>query len=115
MPNIVVDVDGKAITSDESGMISIHISESDNNIITGFNESGGLMTGEIEITSGGEMNTPGNSIGYVESSKPLRVIQCNSSVSRVKRGDPDSNNEGVYMPDLISKVKESLSQQQAGE
>ena len=110
MSNIIVDADGKSISSNENGSIHINISQTEKNGIYGFDDMGRILTKRGETSdAGGEMNTPGNSIGYVSSSSPLNVIQCNSSVSRIKKGDPSPSNEGVYMPGLINKIKESLA------
>ena len=110
MANIVIDTDGKSISSNKNGSIHVNISQTEKNGIYGFDDMGRILTKRGEASgTGGEMNTPGNSIGYVPPSSPLNVIQCNSSVSRVKKGDPSSSNEGVYMPDLINKIKESFT------
>lgn len=110
MNSIIIDTDGRSLSTDENGTICVNISQVENNGIYGFNASGGLLTRKGEtVNVGGEMNTPGNSIGYVSSSSVLNVIQCNSSVSRVGKGDPTPSNEGVYMVDLINKMKTSFA------
>lgn len=85
---------------------AVRLSKKENNGLQ-FDDEGHLIA--IPKTSedaGMSVYYPGNGIQSPESGTydPIKIIRCNSAVSRIQSGDPLQTNEGVNTHNLINAI-----------
>jgi hypothetical protein len=76
-----------------------------------INEYGQLYCSpKISADEGWSLFYPGNGIkpGEGGSYQPMETLRCNSTVSRIKTGDPLKDNEGINTNTLLLKKRETL-------
>lgn len=105
---IDINTNEKVFEKDSDGAISVKISGKENNGLS-LNDSGQIKVSkgkDGKPGTGGTPNYPGNGIAGTPG-QPIPTLQFNNTVSRIKKGDPDSGNEGVFMPDIVDKILKS--------
>jgi hypothetical protein len=89
---------------------AIKLSKEKNNALH-LNEYGQIYCSpKIAEDEGWSLFYPGNGIkpGEGGSYQPMEILRCNSTVSRVKTGDPLKDNEGVNSNTLLLKKREMI-------
>ena len=89
---------------------AIKLSKEKNNALH-LNEYGQIYCSpKISEDEGWSLFYPGNGIkpGEGGSYQPMEILRCNSTVSRVKTGDPLKDNEGVNSNTLLLKKREMI-------
>lgn len=89
---------------------TIKLSKEKNNALH-INEYGQLYCSpKISEDEGWSLFYPGNGIkpGEGGSYQPMEILRCNSTVSRIKSGDPLKDNEGINTNTLLLKKRETI-------
>lgn len=89
---------------------TIKLSKEKNNALH-INEYGQLYCSpKISEDEGWSLFYPGNGIkpGEGGSYQPMEILRCNSTVSRIKTGDPLKDNEGINTNTLLLKKRETI-------
>ena len=93
----------------------LRLSKKDNNGLQFDNEGHLIAIPKTSEDAGYAVYYPGNGIQSnpdLNAYDPIQTIRCNSSVSRVKSGDPLPSNEGVNTFDLVQEILHRLESEQ---
>jgi len=105
MFKLEINTDKKSIGHDSTGALCIKISEAANNGLSFDGDKIKVTKGKNgNPGTGGTSNLPGNGIAG-EYNKGISILRANSTVSRLKGGDPTSGNEGPLMSDIVVRIK----------
>ena len=101
----------EAVFRADTGIILDNIGIKEKNNALHLNEYGQIYCSpKISEDEGWSLFYPGNGIkpGEGGSYQPMETLRCNSTVSRVKTGDPLKDNEGINTNTLLLKKREMI-------